>query len=917
MNASLLLLLMMARPATQQVAGPEALKCVQQTKDVTERIRCVQDDLPKTANANTRKPPLDACKGLRQWRKLLETEKASPADEQWKTITEELNQACTDQDRLFLADRLRSQNRFGEALTEYEAARGSKVLDFANRARNGANATRQNKNLFVLPPALVLQLEKEGRFEEAYDLESKVAGPDDPHRRNLATLVGLRKSVPQLVSRNEVATAVTAYTNFLRANAQIDAVRDAYLIDAAEKEIPRLQLLSRAEAEKEVRSLLAVGDEQSRHGQFAAASSTFDKALQKRAEISPDLVREANEKASKAREQAAKEPSVYGTWLIFLAALHSVALMLFRGLLYSLLLIPVIVVALIMKRRTKDDVLLTMEDASTGTEQSHKVLTELMRSEMAVPGPSQKYQIDTPAGADGGSLGQLAIRVALRDMSMAFQGDPIKFGGFSINPIQLFSQFRVFFRPRYRYELQGSVSTKGPDKVCVVQLARTTVKNFEQTGAWQSTASGEAAVNIVLRDTAAKIMVDIDKTTKAITANWRSLARMRQGISLLQIAVDSPAQKAALDASALDAFQEAVSEDPSNWLARFNLASALRRLGFDALAAEHFAELERQHKLPAEQLPVVKYNHAASLQTADDDSRCDDALKLLTDVLATPNIEPVLLHLAQSGFAAAQATRMRRRKLRFRGDINAIAAKSLRDDARKLIVPTEQHLKAAEADAAAAVGVNGSQYTAVLAVFMNAIGQLQALIQRHHAARDSFGRAITLLPGFIEPRLNLAELYIERKRALDAGWATRAEKILLHVQQVDPKDKRALVLLGRLYDHAIFGRTAEATSLLTKALPNPEACLRLATILFRDGSAEAALAPLLSLLEQDTRSQSGQLLLARCVLALPDNHRCKCLLLRKSSSALTNIAKRPDGGKKKKEAAELSPEIDAAIARCK
>src|SRR6185436_20151804 len=91
-----------------------------------------------------------------------------------------------------------------------------------------------------------------------------------------------------------------------------------------------------------------------------------------------------------------------------------------------------------------------------------------------------------------------------------------------------------------------SVSTIGPDKLCEVRLVRTTVKNFPKKEPWQAIASGEAALNIVVWDTAAKIMVDIDKKAQDITKNWRSFALLRQGITLLQIATDDSAKRASL-----------------------------------------------------------------------------------------------------------------------------------------------------------------------------------------------------------------------------------------------------------------------------------------------------------------------------------------------------------------------------------
>jgi predicted Zn-dependent protease len=237
-------------------------------------------------------------------------------------------------------------------------------------------------------------------------------------------------------------------------------------------------------------------------------------------------------------------------------------------------------------------------------------------------------------------------------------------------------------------------------------------------------------------------------------------------------------------------------------------------------------------------------------------------------------------------------------------------AESLREDALG-------RLKDAQAAAEATGGVNGSDYTIVQAVFLNALGQVHAVLQQNDDARQSFRRAMTFLPTFIEARLNLAELYIERERSLDANWANRAEALLLRVRETEPNNKRALVLLGRLYHHPIFNRIEDAKTLLKSALPDPGACLLLGTILFQAGSVEDAIPPLLSLLEQETTSESGQLLLARCVLALPPDNRNKCQLLPRVKSDLTQIAFMSNDQNKKTNALSLLPKSEEALSTCK
>jgi tetratricopeptide (TPR) repeat protein len=174
---------------------------------------------------------------------------------------------------------------------------------------------------------------------------------------------------------------------------------------------------------------------------------------------------------------------------------------------------------------------------------------------------------------------------------------------------------------------------------------------------------------------------------------------------------------------------------------------------------------------------------------------------------------------------------------------------------------------------------NNEENNVVSAVMLNAIGQLQNLSKKEHAARDSFRRAITLLPTFLEPQRNLAGVYYECKGSLDPNWAVRAETLLLDLKRADPTELRVATLLGTLYAHPVFGRTDEAIKQFQLALPNPEAGRRLGALLVDVGKSSDAVAPLLSAVQQVPRDDAANYLLALCAADLPaaDSRRCKLL----------------------------------------
>jgi len=184
--------------------------------------------------------------------------------------------------------------------------------------------------------------------------------------------------------------------------------------------------------------------------------------------------------------------------------------------------------------------------------------------------------------------------------------------------------------------------------------------------------------------------------------------------------------------------------------------------------------------------------------------------------------------------------------------------------------------------------VGGEQNNVVIAVLLNALGELVALSKQPNGARDYYRRSLTLLPSFVEPYLNLAALYIARKRSLDVHWATNAERLLLEVQSNDPDNGRSRLLLGDLYMHPIFGRVEEAKAQLTRALPDSQAARRLGSLLLAQHDPAGAVAPLASAMNQEPRDGISNFLMALCALALPETDQRRCGLLEAAERWLTD-----------------------------
>jgi tetratricopeptide (TPR) repeat protein len=447
--------------------------------------------------------------------------------------------------------------------------------------------------------------------------------------------------------------------------------------------------------------------------------------------------------------------------------------------------------------------------------------------------------------------------------------------------------------------------------LCSVTLSAGKLKNKPKATKWEAIGSGDSAKDQAIRDVAMQILIDIDSETRKITVNWRSLSRLRQGIDLLQKSSAQNTQGQPLLTQARLCFQESVLEDPANWVARFNLGTVLRKLGFNSLAAEQFAELQRLSSLPPEFVQAARYNQGAALQGTDDDNLAKQAIAILNEVLGSSPLKPALKRLALSGRLAATADRLSRRDTRLHrigGDPEQTA---LREEATGELAEGANVLETVEEAITKGDGRHGADDNVVLAVTLNAVGQLKGLLGHSMDARALYRRALTLLPSFIQPSLNLAALYLDKKSSLDVNWATRAERLLLDVQVIDVTNIRGMVLLGRLYSNPIFGRNNDAKVLLNKAMPDPEAGRRLAGILFEEGNPGDAIAPLLSSIDQDSLG-SGHLLLARCTLELPATDRRKAQLLIRCQKALESIIKGTLPHSLVKEAVHLLPLVTAA-----
>jgi tetratricopeptide (TPR) repeat protein len=917
-----------------------------QATPVTDTVHCVEDAIHSqsgSAASKTQKRP-DACKALDDLRTFRagNLKEDSPAPD----IDAALRVACADQRSLNVADQLFAEGRYAEAAPLYSAIatklndknQADKELDWViDQAVRGNLDSTRFKNYVNVPPRPVVLLERQSKFEEAYAEAALSLAETDPHRKLLAQYLGLVAQTRDLEKRGEPKVALSLFNKY---QSSVDPTRDQYLLSATFDQIAQLEPLARAQNNLEARTLLAVGNSQSKRAQYADAEASYNKVLNGHPDdIDPDIAIEAERKLSEVRRLEVEEPSFTGTWRNFTTLVRKFFFDLVVWLLDAILLALVLGTAVCVafgisagiRGNTKPGIFLSLKDnTSNATDLGNQLLSEQMRREMDLPVPNNpsdpilgntntRLRISSPGEMQGSSIGQAGILVPLRNATTVFQSaTQISFGSFSINPIQIFNSIKPFFRRRYQLELEGTLSQLGQSVVCSVAIASGSLPNMQGLGPWEAVWSGAEPTdnrNQAIRDCASQILIAIDSETRHITANPRSLANLQIGIGLLQRASYDLASQQDLWAQARVAFQQSVLQDPGNWLARFNLATVLRNLDFNSLAAEQFAELLNNESLQKELIVVAKYNRASALQKVDDRNVSKEVLATFDDILETPGLDPALELLTRSARLAAMADFLARTK-RFLLGIGVDPSHKIQPaELDDLFAVGNTLCKEIWTSIAKGSGPNGSSCNIVLAVTLNAMGQLQALMGSSKKAREFYRRALTLLPSFTEPALNLADLYMEKKGSFDKNWATRTESLLLDVQKIEPANLRCLVLLGILYADTVFDRDEDAIALLKKAMPHPETGKRLAGIFFNQGKPADAIAPLQSSLKQ-LPTDSGYLFFTRCALALPSTDLRRRQLLETCLMFLKKLAE-SDGShhsaSDKKEAISLLPKVKEAL----
>lgn len=161
---------------------------------------------------------------------------------------------------------------------------------------------------------------------------------------------------------------------------------------------------------------------------------------------------------------------------------------------------------------------------------------------------------------------------------------PVTIGPFSLSPRQLLLYLALLFRPRYESTLSGTLSRDGEDYVLNLKK----LANRRRGIAEQLFEARAATRTLAVQQIATQLLVSLADTK--ITDDWRSLqAYIQAEREMAREIVTVAAQDRASDLSkAQAALQTALLIDPANWLARYRLATVLRKLGQNLAAKQQF-----------------------------------------------------------------------------------------------------------------------------------------------------------------------------------------------------------------------------------------------------------------------------------------------------------------------------------------
>jgi tetratricopeptide (TPR) repeat protein len=465
------------------------------------------------------------------------------------------------------------------------------------------------------------------------------------HRQNLESVLRAFRSTESYRKRQQLERARTTLDALYQ---KLDPIRDAPLLSAVQRKLNEVENQSRSITDHTVKDLLARAEAQLHAKKYDEAVASFTEVAGRRpSEVSEALIQQGEQGKLRA-ETARLEAQNPGFWSDLAANLAKGLLTIAQWLVYFGVLILVVAAIFLVPKflPPHKGVILSLTDLTCAAESravsSQGLMQEVVGRILALgQQPDDVAQIDWYEDLDNASLGNLRVLGdELAKIEALIDDAAIHVGVVAFSPRQLFNFLRLSFRRPYQYTLRGSLEKRG-------DLTSLTVERVDRDGKpeagkrWEKECSGATARVDVILSIATRIAFDL--ADYKITSSWRSFEAYRQGMVHLGQEEQSAKRADCLN-SASDAFQRSLLYDESNWMARFNCATVLRKLGRNEPAAGQFAFLERMVEGKDTGRPpslttflnrhpdfpeVVRYNRAVALSKSADRALQEQGRKLI------------------------------------------------------------------------------------------------------------------------------------------------------------------------------------------------------------------------------------------------------------------------------------------------
>lgn len=472
--------------------------------------------------------------------------------------------------------------------------------------------------------------------------------------------------------------------------------------------------------------------------------------------------------------------------------------------------------------------------ASGEGDASTRVLTQRLLAELRMThqGMPSDEEVDESEDLDGSPALNLRAAPEPPDLNGLLVEDiALKVGVVSTSVKPLLSLWTNFAQRPPSGTITGTLVTTEPEVLLVLETSLPD-RAPERV---EFRRRGPEAVSDAVRDAAAWVVVRTSENTYAGSGSddWRSLREHRASLACLQQEASRPANRAELLVRARLSLQASLAQDPGNFLARFDLATVLRKLGQNQEALDQLEQLKVDvgRNLPRVELfvrahasfrDVIDYNIAVVLTKLEDPGSARSAQTVLDDMLARA---PVPLRLAAGGGGqpatqSAAPLEIRVAMLAMSARAAALAAR-LRPAARgsdpKRAAEYRQRLRDGIADAVERLEaltpatVDEQRRTAAYASAVAYTARARATVERGEwrGALGDLRRAITLAPDLVQAYLQLGELYLDAAgRVID--WSEQCEFACRAALAISPTNARAHNVLGRLFARGAVARYDEA-----------------------------------------------------------------------------------------------------------